>query len=74
MASPQSHKAGSDVCVIGSGVLGLLALKNLLEQGLDVTAFERNDYVGGNWHASQDPDQTSALTGTTANTSRHCVS
>lgn len=74
MASSQSQHIGSDVCVIGTGVLGLLALKNLLEQGLNATALERNEYIGGTWHASQNTDQTTALMGTTANTSRHCVS
>ncbi|RSL89192.1 hypothetical protein CEP51_001371 [Fusarium floridanum] len=74
MASSQSQQVGSDVCVIGTGVLGLLALKNLLEQGLNATAFERNEYIGGTWHASLNPGQTTALTGTTLNTSRHCCS
>ncbi|CAM1508216.1 Fc.00g050640.m01.CDS01 [Cosmosporella sp. VM-42] len=62
---------GNEVCVVGTGVLGLLAIKNLLEQDLQVTAFERNEYLGGTWHASQNPEQVSALPLTTANTSRH---
>ncbi|KAF4970636.1 hypothetical protein FSARC_2417 [Fusarium sarcochroum] len=72
MASSQNQQPGSDICVIGSGVLGLLALKNLREQGLDAIAFERHDYVGGTWHASTNTEQTSALAQTTANTSKHC--
>lgn len=35
--------------VIGTGPLGLLAAKNLKEQGFDVTAFERRGYLGGLW-------------------------
>ncbi|KAM5342428.1 hypothetical protein ACJ41O_013394 [Fusarium nematophilum] len=70
--APTNKQLGSDVCVVGTGVLGLLALKNLLEQGLNATAFERHEYVGGTWHASQDTQQTTALMQTTANTSKHC--
>ena len=66
-------RLGNEVCVVGTGVLGLLAIKNLLEQGLQVTAFERNEYLGGTWHASQNPEQVSALALTTANTSRQSV-
>lgn len=73
MASiPETH-IGNNVCVIGTGVLGLLATKNLLEQGLNVTTLERNEYIGGTWHVSHDSSQTTALSLTTANTSKHCV-
>lgn len=37
------------VCVIGAGPSGLTAAKNCLESGLDVTVFEKNNKVGGNW-------------------------
>lgn len=37
------------VAVIGAGPLGLLATKNMKEQGFDVTTFERRAYVGGIW-------------------------
>lgn len=37
------------VCVIGAGPSGLTAAKNCLEAGLQVTVFEKNDKVGGNW-------------------------
>ncbi|KAM0546701.1 hypothetical protein ACHAPJ_010738 [Fusarium lateritium] len=72
MATSQNQQLGSDVCIIGTGVLGLLALKNLREQGLDAIAFEKNNYVGGTWHASANTEQTTALSQTTANTSKHC--
>ncbi|KAM0816745.1 putative Flavin-binding monooxygenase-like-domain-containing protein [Seiridium cardinale] len=61
---------GDQVCVIGTGVLGLVAIKNLIEQGLDVTAFERNGHLGGNWHVSDDTNQVTATAMTTANTSK----
>lgn len=43
-----------------AGVLGLVATKNLVEEGFEVTGFERNAYVGGLWHYT-DEDQTSVL-------------
>ncbi|KAF4443852.1 putative H+-transporting ATPase, vacuolar, 67K chain [Fusarium austroafricanum] len=74
MASSQNQQLGSDVCVVGAGPLGLLALKNLREQGLNAKAFERQEYVGGTWHASKIMEQTTALEYTTANTSKQCCS
>jgi cation diffusion facilitator CzcD-associated flavoprotein CzcO len=36
--------------VIGAGPSGLAAIKNLQEQGVtDITVFEKNDQIGGNW-------------------------
>lgn len=38
------------VCVIGAGPSGLTAIKNLQEQGVtDITVFEKNHQIGGNW-------------------------
>ncbi len=31
----------------------------MLEEGFDVTAFERKDYVGGLWHFTDDTNTTS---------------
>ncbi|KAF5711677.1 monooxygenase [Fusarium globosum] len=70
----QNQELNSDICVVGAGPLGLLALKNLREQGLDAKAFERQEYVGGTWHASNNIEQTTALEYTTANTSKQCCS
>jgi cation diffusion facilitator CzcD-associated flavoprotein CzcO len=40
----------SRVCVIGAGPSGLAAIKNLQEQGVtDITVFEKNNQIGGNW-------------------------
>ncbi|KAI6772168.1 hypothetical protein HG530_003126 [Fusarium avenaceum] len=72
MASSQNQKLGSDVCVVGAGPLGLLALKNLREQGLDARAFERQEHIGGTWHASHNTEQTTALPQTKLNTSKQC--
>lgn len=46
-------KTASDsprICIIGAGPCGLTAAKNLLQQGLtQLTVFEKNDQLGGNW-------------------------
>lgn len=68
-----TSKPGNRVCVVGAGAMGLNAAKNLLEQGLDVTVFERWDHIGGNWHPSSRTEQTAALDLTTKNTSKQCV-
>jgi cation diffusion facilitator CzcD-associated flavoprotein CzcO len=36
--------------IIGAGSSGLAAAKNFREAGFDVTVFEREDDVGGNWN------------------------
>lgn len=43
-----------------TGVLGLVTVKNLAEEGFNVTGFDRNGYVGGLWHFSPS-DQVSIL-------------
>lgn len=37
----------SRVAVIGAGPLGLMAVKNMKEAGLDVTCYEARSWVGG---------------------------
>ncbi|KAK4570103.1 hypothetical protein LTR86_003073 [Recurvomyces mirabilis] len=57
------------VAVIGLGAFGLVTVKNLLEEGFDVTGFDRNSSVGGLWSLS--PEATvSALPSTSVNVSR----
>ena len=60
------------VAVIGLGVLGLVAVKNLAEEGFDVTGFDANSYVGGLWHFTED-DKTSVLPSTVINISKERV-
>lgn len=55
----------STVAVIGLGALGLVTLKNLLEEGYNATGFERNGYIGGLWKYTDD-DKTSVLKSITA--------
>lgn len=40
----------STVCVVGAGSSGLAAAKNLLDVGIDVNVFERENSLGGNWN------------------------
>ncbi|KAJ0302779.1 hypothetical protein COL5a_004600 [Colletotrichum fioriniae] len=42
--------ASPTVAVVGLGALGLVALKNLREEGFEAVGLDRNDYVGGLWH------------------------
>ncbi|KAJ8108380.1 hypothetical protein OPT61_g8212 [Boeremia exigua] len=60
------------VAVIGAGPAGLVALKNLLEEGFEATAFDRNPYVGGLWQFTED-DKTSVLQSTVVNISKERV-
>jgi dimethylaniline monooxygenase (N-oxide forming) len=41
--------------------MGIVAVKNLLEEGFNVTGFERSSYVGGLWHFTEDPETLSVL-------------
>ena len=72
--SPPAKMVGNNVCIVGAGLVGLLATKNLKEQGLEVTTFTKDDYIGGLWHMSNDPEKTTALRQTSSNTSKHTVS
>lgn len=73
MVADKTCPVGDRVCVIGAGVLGLVAIKNFKEQGLRVTAFERHERLGGSWDLSQKTDQVTALQMTTANVSKQTV-
>jgi len=52
------------VAVIGAGPSGITAIKNFIDQGFDVTAFERCSGVGGNWRYN-DPSGHSSVFETT---------
>jgi dimethylaniline monooxygenase (N-oxide forming) len=58
------------VAVVGGGPFGLMALKNLVEDGFDVTLLESRDWVGGLWRPSKD-DLLSAAENTRFNTSKY---
>jgi cation diffusion facilitator CzcD-associated flavoprotein CzcO len=41
--------------------MGIVCVKNLLEEGFQVTGFEKSSYVGGLWHFTDDPETLSVL-------------
>ncbi len=49
------------VAVIGAGPSGITALKNLLDQGIDSLAFDRNEDIGGNWIYSENESHSSVF-------------
>uniref|UniRef100_L2FEW6 Dimethylaniline monooxygenase 2 n=1 Tax=Colletotrichum fructicola (strain Nara gc5) TaxID=1213859 RepID=L2FEW6_COLFN len=61
---------GNRVAVIGMGSLGLVALKNCLEEGFEAIGFERSSYVGGLWKYTLDENKTSVLPTTIVNISK----
>ncbi|KAJ5363607.1 uncharacterized protein N7496_009320 [Penicillium cataractarum] len=59
------------VAVIGLGASGLVTLKNLAEEGFDVTGFERSTSIGGVWNYDESTTRTTALKSTYANGSKY---
>ena len=57
---PASSSWPKKLTLPNPGVIGLGALKNLLEEGFDVTAFEKSDDVGGIWNYTDGSERTSA--------------
>ena len=57
------------VALVGAGPVGLMALKNLTEDGFDVTSFEKRAYVGGLWNSAND-SYISVTSNTIFNSSR----
>lgn len=65
-----SGRLGKRVCIVGAGSSGLTATKCFVEEGYEVTTFERNGHVGGLWHYNTDPTQTTCMPGTKVNVSK----
>ncbi|KAF7546689.1 hypothetical protein G7Z17_g8245 [Cylindrodendrum hubeiense] len=57
------------VAVIGLGAMGIVAVKNLREEGFDVTGFERSGCIGGLWRFTEDEETLSVLESTVVNVS-----
>lgn len=55
-----ASSGGASVCVVGAGPSGLTALKTLLGAGVtDVTCFEAESDIGGNWVFKDEPGHAS---------------
>lgn len=73
MTTRNGRVIGKDVCIVGTGMVGLAAIKNLKEQGLKPTAFTKDDAVGCLWKPKSDVTKLTALDQTSFNTSKQCV-
>ncbi|KAL5086630.1 hypothetical protein Trisim1_008882 [Trichoderma cf. simile WF8] len=69
MAMEDMESRRQRVAVVGLGAMGIVAVKNLLEEGFDVVGFERSNYVGGLWHFTEDEETLSIIESTTVNVS-----
>ena len=49
------------ICVIGAGPSGITAIKNIIDKGLDVVAYDFNHDVGGNWIYSENESHSSVF-------------
>lgn len=49
------------VAIIGCGPSGITALKNILDQGIEAVAFDRNTEVGGNWIYDENESHSSVF-------------
>ena len=49
------------VCVIGAGPSGITAIKNLIDEGIEVVAYDYNQEVGGNWIYSENESHSSVF-------------
>ena len=52
-ANPQHLGQPRRLCIIGSGISGLVATKVMRERGDDVTVFEKNGDIGGVWEPAR---------------------
>ena len=60
--------------VIGAGISGLAAGKNLTDYGIPYTCFEASDRVGGNWAFRNPNGHSSAYRSLHIDTSKNAIS
>jgi dimethylaniline monooxygenase (N-oxide forming) len=58
------------VCVIGAGMSGLAAIRELTRAGHDVSAYEKGSAIGGMWRYANDNGVSAAYASLSTNTSR----
>lgn len=61
------------MAVLGAGASGLVSLHVLVQNGLDPVCFEQQDFVGGMWKYSEDPNLATVYKSTVINTSKAIV-
>ena len=66
--------AGPSVAVIGAGISGLTAAKNLGDYGIDFRCFESSDRIGGNWAFRNPNGHSSAYRSLHIDTSKELLS
>jgi hypothetical protein len=59
--NPTYEMQSKRVCVIGAGPSGITALKNIVDEGIEVVCFDSNDKVGGNWLYSEKASHSSVF-------------
>ncbi len=55
------NKDTKKIGVIGAGPSGITAVKNLLDEGLEVVCYDRNAEVGGNWIYNEEESHSSVF-------------
>jgi cation diffusion facilitator CzcD-associated flavoprotein CzcO len=58
------------VCIIGAGISGLAAAKQLSDRGIDFEWFEMGSSYGGNWRYDNDSDRSAAYASLRIDTSK----
>ena len=58
------------VCVIGAGLSGLTAIKQLTDRGIEVECFELGSDIGGNWRYDNDNGRSPAYASLHIDTSK----
>lgn len=66
------EKNSPRICIIGAGPSGIAAVKNIQEQGVkNVTVFEKNNQIGGNWIFDEQETHSSVYETTHIISSKH---
>ena len=63
-----------DAVVIGAGISGLAAAKNLIQDGLKVAVIEATDHVGGLWQFTEDGYGVMSFTHINVSKHNYCFS
>jgi cation diffusion facilitator CzcD-associated flavoprotein CzcO len=73
MSVKQQAQGRPRIAIIGAGTSGVICLKTLHQQGLDVQAFEAGSYIGGLWRFGNDNGMSSIYRSLHINTSKRVM-